>query len=593
MFTIRLKTTAYRPDLQVTIRNSVDGWETDLPGIYENDEWQFVLDEGHYAPDFSFKFVLEQAYWMEGQDLALSPVSGGNYVYDETHVRFPRITEAIVENGTVQQRFFTPNLDQAQLYDVVVIGSGIGGGIVADQLSDLGLDVLVLEAGSYLFPVHVANLPRQHKVGQFDKHVWDLWDEFQVRNYVNAHDSQFDGAQAFNLGGRSLFWGGLIPRMSWWEMETWPTPIRWYLEDRGYQHAEDLMNCVPVTPSAYHVRMKRFFRNQFPAYGYFDAPLALQATTLDRGTIPAGMFSTADLLMESRLTDDRTGKHHLTINLNHPVVRLETANGAIKRVVAHDLIADTERSFQGKHVVLAAGTIESAKIAQMSNLQDTDNRIGVGITDHPIFFTHFAVPTTSPYHQADGASKILAQHKEASTDKHPYNVVIELGADLNQGRYVDKDILERHRQLKGNYMLCEIVFLFNAGLVDMNHMNHAGAPHVKPVVTMGPSSSADAFIGEITALKDQVIQQLKGEALDGSTLDLKRATLGGVGHEVGTLRLGADNMPRVVDTDLKFVGYNNLYVCDLSVFPSSPAANPTLTLAALAVRLAEHIKGQA
>jgi choline dehydrogenase-like flavoprotein len=47
----------------------------------------------------------------------------------------------------------------------------------------------------------------------------------------------------------------------------------------------------------------------------------------------------------------------------------------------------------------------------------------------------------------------------------------------------------------------------------------------------------------------------------------------------------------VVDENPKWNGYDNLFVCDLSVFPTSPAANPTLTLAALALRLADHIKG--
>jgi choline dehydrogenase-like flavoprotein len=50
------------------------------------------------------------------------------------------------------------------------------------------------------------------------------------------------------------------------------------------------------------------------------------------------------------------------------------------------------------------------------------------------------------------------------------------------------------------------------------------------------------------------------------------------------------NNDGVVDTNLKFLSYDNLYACDLSVFPTSPAANPTLTLAALAMRLAEHLK---
>ena len=53
--------------------------------------------------------------------------------------------------------------------------------------------------------------------------------------------------------------------------------------------------------------------------------------------------------------------------------------------------------------------------------------------------------------------------------------------------------------------------------------------------------------------------------------------------------MGDSPADSVVDTDLKFHEYNNLYACDLSVFPTSPAANPTLTLAALAMRLADHL----
>lgn len=44
----------------------------------------------------------------------------------------------------------------------------------------------------------------------------------------------------------------------------------------------------------------------------------------------------------------------------------------------------------------------------------------------------------------------------------------------------------------------------------------------------------------------------------------------------------------VVGADLKVLDYDNLYVCDNSVFPTSLAANPSLTLAALALRLAGH-----
>lgn len=236
MFTIRFRTTHYRPDLLVTIRTEVDGWDKDIPGIYENDEWRFDLPEAPYQPAMVFKFMLEKTYWMFGPDLELAPTAGGDYIYGDDQVTFPRISEVIVENSHVQNLFFVPNLAEDRLFDVIVIGSGIGGGIVADQLSDRGMDVLVLEAGGYLFPSHVANLPRRHRIGQFDKHIWTLFEEFKVQNYVNARTTQYDGGQAFNLGGRSLFWGGLIPRMAWWELDLWPREsIRWFLEGGGYQ----------------------------------------------------------------------------------------------------------------------------------------------------------------------------------------------------------------------------------------------------------------------------------------------------------------------------------------------------------------------
>ena len=61
-------------------------------------------------------------------------------------------------------------------------------------------------------------------------------------------------------------------------------------------------------------------------------------------------------------------------------------------------------------------------------------------------------------------------------------------------------------------------------------------------------------------------------------------------HEVGTMRMdGPDGNGGVVDENLQVKGFNNLHACDLSVLPYSPPANPTLTLAALSLRLAEHL----
>lgn len=587
MFTIRFRTTAYRPDLQVTIRNSVDGWDDDVPGIYEDDEWRFELSEARYPNGIEFKFVLERTYWMAGENLFLHPADGGDYVFSDSTVRFPPMTEVLVENSYFQQVFFPPNLDEGHLFDVIVVGSGVGGGIVAEQLADLGADVLVLEAGSLLFPTHIANLPRQHQVGKFDKHLWGLFDEFRVVNY-EAPDSNYEGGQTFNLGGRSVFWGGFIPRMTWWELEPWPEPVRWHLENAGYQRAEDLMYW-PAPPARYQQEVKMLLKNRWPDFDHFDAPMAVRHLNPSFGTISTGLFSTADLLTESRLTVDPSGKKGPSINLNHAVVKLETSGNRISGVVARDLLVNRTRSFRARHVVLAAGTVESPKIARLSGLHDPRGLVGAGITDHPIFFTHFSVPQGRTWHRVDASSKTLSRHTQASAGNRPYNILLELGADLNQGRYLDPDTLDRHRQLKGDAMLCEVVFLFNAPLVEQNRLEHTGPSYAKPVVRMQDSPAADGFLAEVNEMKDQIIGELGGEAIAGGDLSLKRAPLGGVAHEVGTLRMGAGDTG-VVDEDLRFNGYDNLFVCDLSVFPTSPAANPTLTLAALSLRLADHLR---
>jgi len=606
MFIIRFKTVAYRPDLQITLRNSVDGWGEDIPGEYEDDAWNFRLPTERYAGGMDFKFVLEEQYWMNFDNLQLAPVDGQTYEYDAAQVTFPLMTEVSKENTRVQQMFFAPNLDEQKTYDVIVVGSGIGGGVLADQLSDYGLDVLVLEAGGYLFPTHVGNLPRQHTLqAQVDKNIWHLWDEFKVTNYVNAPGSKYGGGQGFNLGGRSLFWGAFMPRMTWWELDSWPTQVRWDLENFGYDLAEQLLSKATIS-STYQDQVLGGIAGALPDYVVRTAPMAIQHTNPQLRSVPGGVFSTADLLMESRLTGGPAGADNLTVNLNHAAVQIETADGEATSVVVYDLISDKARTYKGRFVVLAGGTVESAKLAQHSGLNDANAKIGVGISDHPVFFTHFAIGPSSSYFDLNAAAKIMLRHQDAGflpgggagaapfEDLHRYNVILELGADFNQGRFIDPDILNAHRDARGNTMICEIVFLFNAALSDNHTLVHNGPAYAKPVIDMDEIPISVDEWNQILDVQNRVFQEVGAVPLAGGDLVPDRGGVGGVAHEVGTMRMGTDpnNQYRdgVVDADLKFVGYSNLFACDLSVFPSSPAANPTLTLAALALRLARHIR---
>ena len=67
----------------------------------------------------------------------------------------------------------------------------------------------------------------------------------------------------------------------------------------------------------------------------------------------------------------------------------------------------------------------------------------------------------------------------------------------------------------------------------------------------------------------------------------------GAGHIIGTLRMGSDAGSSVVDGDLRSHDHANLFVSGSSVFPTSATANPTLTIAALALRLADTIAASA
>ena len=64
------------------------------------------------------------------------------------------------------------------------------------------------------------------------------------------------------------------------------------------------------------------------------------------------------------------------------------------------------------------------------------------------------------------------------------------------------------------------------------------------------------------------------------------------GHHIGTARMGRDPATSVVDADCRVHGVENLHVAGSAVFPTSSQANPTLTIVALALRLARHLRSR-
>src|SRR4249919_1139511 len=123
----------------------------------------------------------------------------------------------VASSGAANAKLFPQYSESRSDFDIIIIGSGIGGGILADDLADrLGTSrrILVLEAGSYLYPTHVYNICR------FPNST--IAQQFGCRNF--RQQSENDNGQFFiglqpqmNLGGRSIFWSGLIPVVQPWE----------------------------------------------------------------------------------------------------------------------------------------------------------------------------------------------------------------------------------------------------------------------------------------------------------------------------------------------------------------------------------------
>ena len=61
-------------------------------------------------------------------------------------------------------------------------------------------------------------------------------------------------------------------------------------------------------------------------------------------------------------------------------------------------------------------------------------------------------------------------------------------------------------------------------------------------------------------------------------------------HHMGTTRMHSDPAHGVVDANCRVHGVSNLFVCGSSVFPTAGVAPPTLTIVALALRLADHLR---
>ncbi|MGD9841878.1 MAG: GMC oxidoreductase [Steroidobacteraceae bacterium] len=109
------------------------------------------------------------------------------------------------------------------------------------------------------------------------------------------------------------------------------------------------------------------------------------------------------------------------------------------------------------------------------------------------------------------------------------------------------------------------------------------------------AGDVDTVSRAIALLSNDINQSGTGHFdYDPQTVEFEITRYGAYGgHHIGTARMGTDPRTSVVDTNCRVHGVENLFIASAATFPTSSQANPTLTIVAMALRLAEHLKGLA
>lgn len=523
-------------------------------------------------------------------------------------------------------------------FDYIVIGSGMGGGIVADDLADRhpGKRILVVDAGSFVYPTHIYNVGRIPN-GAVAEH-------FGADNFRQTPtDTHFIGGKPqLVFGGRSIFWSGLIPQPQDWELDFFPDAVRASLKGEFLKLAGDRMN-ASLSLGRKAQQLVTHFQGT-PLANDFDirqTPRALHqpylladGTPADKYFIePTGVFNTAELLI------NQTGLTHDKLDLDGPglFTRLNSFVEAVNDV-PHDwyevktthTVTGEQRSFYTPKVVIAAGSTESPKLINRSSVYHTlpaDIRqlVGFGLTDHPVsaesqaYVTSVGNPRIAIAHD-DHAKIIFYSKGKLDADGHtqyPFNV--EMNVNHEYWHLRNNDPSAGLVANDPDRTRVDIKFSFANCLDDQNgihsHADDGYTPYVSfrrfsrlddllnsrfPAVAGWQKNAAD-FMELLNHTRDRIfnefndVQMLTGP-YGGYSGEQWPFGWGTVHHACGTLRMpwkasrdSAFNSRSVVDENLKVHGTTGLYICDMSVLPISTAANPVRALAGLALRLSRHL----
>jgi len=505
---------------------------------------------------------------------------------------------------TFENSFFplTPtDAKDAGPYDLIIIGAGFGGGVLAAHLFDKYQNleekkkILVIERGHLAFTTHCLNTARSGGTGDSGQQN-DIFFHGFKSEYKMSPDSapNWIGGPLYALGGRSNAWGLFIPRPHRLLLDDYfPAEVVADLRRSYFREAESLMHLGFPETRPVHQRLIDNL-NAEEGVNWQWGRIASQFSQDTNFGFARGAYGTVDKLLEIAMGNLGKPKEEVnfSILLNAEVRSLQVAGSGDHPITVN---LGGGIAIQTKNVVLSAGSVNTPAILLRSQPEHSLEGF-LKLTDHAMYL----VQRSYNYIQDDkeierdvGAMKIQT-FTTLGSDKD--RALANFAVDSSQ--FLSRPLVSRASSYHHSFTM---VFILPCELGEDNKIELESD---EPVVTIERPQVAE---DKIKAMAD-LIEKVQGAMVDEIGVEFNDAEptaeeqlndgainplkLGNVAHELGSLPIQkTGNEPRAgaLDENLALIGRENVYICDLSVFPVSPAANPSLTLAALALRLGDHL----
>ena len=517
----------------------------------------------------------------------------------------------------------------ARHWDAVIVGTGMGGATIGRTLAEAGATVLFVEQGPEGWPAEEHGL-RPDPADPAARLTRGWWPD-RVEGTENGRTRRFFAPLGCGAGGSSVFYGGALERFERHDFEDiaglahpaggWPVGYDAFLP--WYARAERLFE-VSGTPDPLNPDDSPDLIAPPPLSPGEAAMMArLQANGLHPYRLHTGLYRRPDCRecighkcprackSEARLTGLgpalATGRAALLARC--PAVRVEGTPGAVTGVVVRPQDGtDPELVVRGRVVILAAGAFGSPRLLRASASEIWPDGPGNG-TDlagrHLMFHVSDLLAVFAGRGPAlEGPRKTLALrdfYRDGATRLGSFQ---SMGAPAGYGNILgflqdrfDQSPLARFGALRHGLRLPAAIAarLFGQARIFATVLEDLPDPENRVLFDPDrPEAVRYSYrISPDLAARRLVLARKVARALRPMrSLRLTRELMLNHGHPCGTLRFGTDPRTSVLDPACRVHGVDNLHVVDSSFMPSSAGANPSLTIAANALRVGDIIAGR-